>query len=202
MARMRFTREVPPRGWFYVQKETKLRIEGESIDDLAKKVIDHRVYKGLPRQTIEEAKLDIERQICTRLTARECVAEPGLDDQWVPFEDNPTISIKTVISASKAALEFIASGAKLVDESERARRAEICKGCAANNRITGCRCSPFYKLIEKMIPAERRDPELFVCSVCACSIMAKVNMPENVIIESNKGRNFNFPAYCWQKDLV
>src|SRR5438105_2092624 len=144
MARLKFKNQVPPRGWFYIQPESKLRIEGESLDDLAKRVVDHRVYKGLPGQTMNEAKLDIERQVCTRLTSRECASE-GTQDEWKPIDDNPNITMAAVIGASKAALEFVTSGSALVPEAERARRVEICLGCAANNFIRGCRCSIFYK---------------------------------------------------------
>ncbi len=197
---MRFKRSVPPRGWKYLQKESRLTIEGESLDDLAVKVVAHRHYKGLSRASIEEAKLDIERQVCSRLTARECVSE-GIDDEWRPINDNPNITLKAVIGASKAALEFVASGAELVPEAERARRAEICKGCAANNRVTGCKCSVFYKMIDRMVPQDRRDPELFVCSCCSCSLQAKTNLPANVIKAGDAGRNITYVAGCWIPDL-
>lgn len=200
MARMKFKNQVPPRGWFYVQAESKLRMEGESLEDLARVVVSHRIFKKLPRATIEEAKLDIERQVCTRLTARECSSE-GLDDEWKPIDDNPNITMSAVIGASKAALEFVASGAALVPEAERARRAEICLGCAANNFIRGCRCSIFYKMIDKMVPMERRDPGLGVCGVCACSLQAKTNLPANVIIAGDAGRHLQYPAHCWIPQL-
>ncbi|MES2202459.1 MAG: hypothetical protein V4498_09420 [candidate division FCPU426 bacterium] len=166
------------------------------MEDLAARVVQHRIYKKLPRATLDEAKLDIERQICTRLTARECISE-GTDDEWKPIDDNPNITMSAVIGASKAALEFVASGAELVPEAERARRAEICLGCAANSFIRGCRCSIFYKMIDRMVPAIRRDPGLGVCGVCACSLQAKTNLPANVIVAGDKGRNLEYPSFCW-----
>lgn len=200
MARMRFKNQVPPRGWKYIQQESRLTIEGESMEDLAAKVVEHRRYKSLARATVEEAKLDIERQICTRLTARECISE-GINDEWQPIDDNPNITMAAVIGASKAALEFVASGAELVPEAERARRAEICLGCAANSFIRGCRCSIFYKMIDKMVPANRRDPGLGVCGACACSLQAKTNLPANVIKAGDAGRNISYPAHCWIPQL-
>ncbi len=197
MARLKFPNQVPPRGFFYVQKETRLRIEGESIGDLSKKVVDHRVYKGLPGQTMEEARLDIERQICSRLTKRECASELGVDDEWKPIDDNPNITLSAVIGASKAALEFVASGAELVPEVERSRRTEICLDCPLNNAVRGCRCSIFYRMIERMVPANRRNPELFVCSACQCSLQAKTNLPANVIKAGDAGRNIQYPSNCW-----
>ncbi len=200
MARLKFRNQVPPRGFFYVQKESRLRIEGESLDDLAQQIVTHRTFKGLPRATIEEAKIDIERQICARLTVRECVSE-GIDDEWKPIDDNPNISLSAVLGASKAALEFVASGAELVPEAERSRRAEICKDCPANNQVRGCKCSIFYKMIDRMVPFERRDPELFVCSCCSCSLQAKTNLPANVILAGDKGRNISYVAGCWIPEL-
>jgi len=104
MARYRFPNQIPPRGWFYIQAESKLRIEGESLEDLIRKVTDHRKYKGLSRVDPDEVRLDIERQVCTRLTARECVSE-GIDDEWKPIEDNPNITMAAVIGFSRVALE-------------------------------------------------------------------------------------------------
>lgn len=200
MARMKYLRTVPSRGWDYLQKETRLRMEGESLDDLARQVVAHRLYKGLPGLSIEEAKLDIERQICARLSERECVSE-GIQDEWTPINDNPTITLSAVIGASKAALEFVASGADLVPEAERSRRAEICKSCPLNLQVRGCRCSLFYKMIDKMIPKERRDPDLFVCSACSCSLQAKTNLPANVIKAGDAGRNIQYPNWCWIPEL-
>lgn len=197
MARMKFKREVPPRGWSYIQPVTRLKILGESLPDLADKVYRHRLYKGLERASVAEAGLDIERQICTRLGTRECSPE-GTADEWVPVTENPTIEMSAVIGFSKAALEWISSGRELVPESEANRRAEICKACPLNNPMTGCKCSIFYKMVNMAVPEARRDPELGVCGACACALQAKVNLPMNVVNESNAGRNLSFPVFCWQ----
>ena len=197
MARLRFKTTVPPRGWFFIQQETRLRITGESLDDLAAKVVEHRRYKNLPRATKAEASLDIERQTCSRLGKRECSPE-GMEDEWVPVNDVPLISLPAIIGFSRAALEWIASGRELVEKAEAERRAEICKGCPLNNALTGCKCSIFYKMVDKSVPFERRDPGLGICGACQCSLIAKVNLPMNVIEASNGGREIAWPAHCWQ----
>lgn len=196
MARLRNRRDVPNGGWKYIQKESHLKIEGESLDDLAKKVIAHRAFKGYSRATTDEAKQDIERQICTRMSGRECIAE-GLDDEWVPVNAVPLPSLLTVMSASKAAFAFVAGGSQLVDDAERLRRTEICLTCPCNAFLTGCKCSSFYKLLNKTLPMEKRDMGLGVCSICQCSNQLKVNMPANVIKAGDRGRNLAYPAGCW-----
>lgn len=199
MARLRFKDTVPPRGWFYIQRETNLRIVGESLSDLAVKVAEHRRYKGLPNATKQQASLDIERQICSRLGRRECVAE-GVKDEWQPVNDVPLLSLSAILGFSRAMLEWIATGKELVSKEESDRRASICKGCQLNNPVVGCKCSLFYKLVNKSIPFERRDAALGICGVCSCSLQAKVNLPMSVIKASNEQRDLSYPSFCWQAD--
>lgn len=194
---MKFKREVPSRGWFHIQKETRLKILGESLDDLSKKVSQHRTYKGLSRATLEECSIDIQRQICSRLSARECVSE-GIEDEWVPVKDVVLPGMEEIISFSKAAFEWIASGRQLVPEEESKRRAEICKGCQMNSPLHGCSCGLIYKMIASAVPLERRDAELGICGCCSCELKSKVNLPESVIRASNKGRDLRWPSHCWQ----
>ncbi len=200
MARMRFANTVPPRGWFFIQLETKLRITGESLGDLAAKVVSHRAYKGLPGATLDQAKLDIERQICSRLGKRDCLPE-GTSDEWKPVNDVPTLKLSQVMSFSKAAIEWIGSGRELVDKAEADRRAEICKGCPLNNPLVGCKCSIFYKMINKAIPFERRDPGLGICGSCGCSLIAKTNLPASTIKAAESGKTA-YPAHCWIPALL
>ncbi len=194
MARLRFKSQVPPRGWFYIEQATKLRIVGESLGDLTSKVVAHRKYRNLVRATTEEASLDIERQVCARLGKRDCSAE-GIEDEWTPVDDNPVLRLADVMGFSKAAFEWIKGGQELVPASEADRRAEICKGCPLNAAMTGCKCSIFYKTVALAIPFERRDPALGVCGICRCSLQAKVNLPASVIKASDSGHKF--PAHCW-----
>lgn len=200
MARMKFKRETPSRGWFHIQKETRLKIVGESLDDLSVKVAQHRSYKGLPRATVAEANIDIQRQICSRLSERECVAE-GIGDEWVPVKDAILPKMEEIVSFSKAALEWLASGRQLVPKEEAERRADICKGCQMNSPLHGCNCGLIYKMIASSVPLDRRDAELGICGACSCELKSKVNLPENVIRASNEGRNIAWPAHCWQREI-
>jgi hypothetical protein len=201
MARLKFRRETPVRGWFFIEPKTRLRIVGESLDNLAKLVTEHRTYKGLPRATVAEASIDIERQICTRLGSRECISE-GIADEWKPVKDSPILTVQNAISFSRSMIEWIASGKELVPMEEAQRRADICKGCALNNPVIGCKCSAFYKLVDKSVPFERRDPGLGVCGICSCSLICKTNLPLSVIKTSNAGRELEYPPHCWQNEVA
>jgi hypothetical protein len=200
MARLRFKNSRPPKGFVYLQAETNLRIEGEDYGAIMKKVLDHRQYRSLPRATLFEVQEDVERQICASLTVAECKAE-GPGDELRPREESLYFSIGKVMSFSKAALEWMSTGRELVSVDESKRRAAICKQCPLMAPLSGCGCNPIHKMIALAVPAERRDQELGICRACGCELKSKVNLPENVIRESNSGRDIKWPAMCWQKEI-
>lgn len=201
MARLKFRNDVPPLGFWYLQRETRLRIDGESLKDTAEKVIAHRKYKGLTPTDYPTVVLEVERQICSRLGTFHCQPEPG-EKTWVPVEMQSTmLSAGAVKSASRAVWEWFTSGRELVPEAQAKERADLCTRCPINQPLTGCKCSSVFKIIEKVVPKEKRFDGLGVCGICQCSLPAKVWMPENVIDVSNEGRKLNFPkdGSCWQR---
>src|SRR6185369_15925185 len=104
MATLRQKNTKPPRGWNYIQAETSLTIEGDSLDELTNRVIQHRQHRGLTPTDYKTVSLEIERQICTRLSRAECRSE-GTTDSWVPVQDRLGIpNPMTVLQFSKAAI--------------------------------------------------------------------------------------------------
>lgn len=200
MARLKSRSTYPPGSWRYTQPESRLTIKESNYGRLMKEVLAHRQYKGFPRATMPEVVLDVERQICARLSANECNTE-GPDDVLRPVEESNVVSIAAVVSLSRAALEWVATGRELVTLQESHRRADICKNCPLMSGYSGCKCGLLYGLIAKSVPEERRDDNLGYCKVCSCELRSKVNLPNNVIIASNKGRNLQWPTPCWQADL-
>lgn len=196
---MRF--DAPPGGWKFFQKETRLMILGDGPDNLLDLVVAHRKYKNLEPTDREAVWLEIERQLCTRLTKRDCKAE-GPNDDWVPMRDEPVhVDYSMIVGFSRAALEWIASGREVVPELEARRRAEICFTCPLNQRSEGCLpCSVLYKMIRSSIPEGRSIEGLEVCRACSCDLRSKVNLPMNVIRESNRDRELVFPSFCWQAE--
>ena len=57
---------IPPGGWFYIQPQTKFKVEADDYETLVNRVIQHREYKGF---TIlrKEVEKDIQAQICDRV---------------------------------------------------------------------------------------------------------------------------------------
>lgn len=202
MAYLRYRSTTPPGGWVFYQKETAFTIKGENEGQLIDLVIQHRQYKSLLPQEREAVRLDIERQICTKLGSGECRSE-GASDTWVPRNpERNVVTMSGVLAFSKAAFAFIKSGGAMAPMEEVQRRAEICRACPLNQELTGCACNSFYKTIESIVSADRRLPGLHVCRACDCSLVAKVNLTDEQVRVSNEGRKITWPgSACWQKDI-
>ena len=196
MARLKFKNQTPPRGYKYIQPDTRLQVEGENYRTLMKKVLEHRTYKGLPRATMGEVEEDVERQICSRLSSNECSAE-GPNDELRPVEETHTLTLGAALRFSAAALKWLASGAKVVPVEQMKKRQAVCIDCPLNSPIRACSCSGFYKAINALVPPERRDPGLHVCGACLCSTTAKTQMPLEMVMNADEGRNISYPKLCW-----
>ena len=58
---------VPTGGWFYVQPETKFKINAQTFDQLIDRVIIHREYKGIDPTLRKLVEVEVEIQIQDRL---------------------------------------------------------------------------------------------------------------------------------------
>lgn len=196
MAVLNHPREAPPDGWKYFQAETGSWFEAMIGPELVDLIVAHRQWKNLPRADATSAWADLQQQICERMPPGVCTAESGEDYQ--PFDDKyRSLNSETVLAASKAAIAWLQSDSPAVTAEEAERRAGICRACQYNKN-TSCACTPVFKLIDALIPAGRTPAGLALCTLCGCSIRAKILAPRDVIDASNAGRNLRFPAYCWQ----
>ena len=203
MAVLKRRNTAPPGGFKFYQAETRFAMTAENEDQLIDLVMAHRQYRGLVPTDRESVRLDIERQICTRLGHGDCKPE-GKDDPWVPLDGSKKlVTMGAVLAFSKAAFAFVSSGFELAPMEEVQRRAEICRACPLNQPMTGCSCNTFYKAIEAAVSRERRLEGLHVCKACDCSLVAKVNLTDAQVVASNEGRGILFPAgACWQKTVM
>lgn len=204
MARLKSFRDTPPGGWTYFQLETELTIKGDCWTELVDLVLAHRRYRNLQPQDKPSVELEIQRQMCRKLGKQECQSE-GPQDKWLPLaHDKVMLTMDMVLGFSKAAIAFVASGGEMAPMDEVKRRAAICKNCLFNQRLSGCRCQPFYALLDKTIPKDRRMPDMGVCGVCKCSNLVKVNLTEDQVRVSNEGRELEWPVdqECWQRDIM
>ena len=196
MARLRFKKTTPPGLWRYIQPDTKARIDAENYEALMKKVLAHRAYKNLPRASRLEIEEDVERQICSRLSLAECSPESP-EEKLRPITESQLIGIGTVLKFSKSAMDWLASGAKVVDLEHMKRRQAVCLDCVFNRPIKSCSCSSFYKLINKLVPENRRHPDLHTCTACLCHLSAKTQMPIDMIEQADEGRDIQYDPLCW-----
>jgi hypothetical protein len=195
MALLRESRTTPPDGFRYTQFETQSRFTAETLGELADLIITHRVYKGLTPVDKPTVELEIQRQICEGMFPHICQPEPG--ENYQPLVDRSrSLNGDQIVEFTGAAFRFIGSGGAIVDKAESERRAAICRGCPYN-RPSVCVCTPLHKLLDAMVPNERREPGLAICGICGCSLLAKVLLPMSTIrAEASSTR---LPAHCWMK---
>lgn len=196
MALLKLQNTKPPGGYTYLQAETGLVIDSDSLHGLVAKVIQHRQYRSLGPTDDATVLLEVQRQICSRLGENECYAEK--DDTWTPVPRPGHIRLTEIMAFSKTMLEWIKAGGALVPMEEAQRRRGICAKCPLNQMPTGCKCGLLYKMIAAIIPKERRFEDLHVCKICACTLKAKASLPLAVIEAGTAGRNLAFPVHCWQ----
>lgn len=204
MALLKSYTTTPPGGWQYFQAETEFTIKGDCWSELIDLVLAHRRYRNLHPQDKPAVELEIQRQMCRKLGKGECRSE-GPQDKWLPLPHEKTmLTMEMVLAFSKAAIAFVASGGELAPMEEVKRRAEICRTCLFNRRLSGCRCGPFYALLDRTMPKHRRMPDLGVCGPCQCSLSVKVNLTEEQVIASNEGRDIQWPKdqECWQRTIM
>lgn len=204
MATLKSRNTSPPGGFVYFQRETEFTLRGENEHQLIDLVVAHRKYRNLHPQDREAVRLDIERQICTRLGYNECRPE-GKDDKWKPQDNTkPVIGMSQMLAFSKAAFAFLSSGAEMAPIEEVKRRQAICLGCPLSSLVSGCSCGIFYKAVAALVPASRSNPKLGICLACSCSTAAKSNLTEEQVHASNEGRNIQWPSIeprCWQLEI-
>lgn len=204
MARLRFKNQVPPGQFRYRQKESQLTIHGESLGDLVSRVKAHREHKGFIPTDEPTIQLQIERQICGRLSTNECIAE-GTTDDWVPIKDNGDfLDLGKIKAFSLAAWAWIKDGGELVDLAEAKRRAAVCEECPCNSSFEGCKCGPLAKWVSSVIPEDRIIPSLDNrgCAVCSCSLQTLVHSPISSLVASHKARPLDLPVNCWKNGLL
>ncbi len=189
---------VPPGGWRYVQPDTAQRFESDTFEDLVRQVTTHRNYKGLD---VTDVGRDIQRQLCLSLSTEHCTPEPG--ESYAPVRDlTSELTTSKAVSLSKAvvgALAKVATGeSPLVDRETAEARAQVCRGCPFNKSAKLCSCSAVYLSIEAAVPKDRRPAGVSVCMACGCSLVAKVNLSQEVI-EGSLPEGLTLPPWCWQR---
>jgi len=196
MALLNGTTLHPPDGWRYLQPETHLWIKADMHDELVDLVVAHREHKGLTPTDRKTVSLEIQRQICLGAPKGTCKGEPG--ENYAPFIDQSrSLSLTKLALFSETLVRWLKDGLHMVSPVESKARAEICRGCPFNKTPAACSCTPFWKLIDALVPKERHEDGLFVCALCGCALKAKILAPLDVAREGNPV-GLRLPSWCWQ----
>lgn len=202
MGRLIYPNEGPPGGFRYTEYRSGATIEETNLWALVDKVIEHRKHRGWGPTDKLTVRAEVERQLCIKLDASKCKSE-GPDDDWKPVDNLVhSFGLTQIMSASRAALEWLRSGMGMSSIEESDSRRKICTTCPLNLHAHGCKCDILYKTINAIVPADRQYPELNICGACGCSLKAKVASPSNVIVASENGKPNNYPSHCWVPALI
>lgn len=195
MALLRDIRTTPPDGWRFTVRETGAKFEARFLGDLVDMIVEHRQYKGLGPTDKAEVELEVQRQLCEGMFPGVCIAENGED--YRPFVDRSrSLDPDKVVEFSRAAYRFVESGGAIVPKAESERRAAICRGCQFNRNST-CVCTPLFRLLDALVPKERREPGMQICGLCGCSLAVKILLPTDTIRNDTVNIGLHLPSYCW-----
>ncbi len=187
---------TPPDGFKYLQPETGLWISGDFLSELVERVCAHRQHKGIAPWDAASVEKEVVNQICMAAPKGVCRGEEG--ESYEPFRSNiRRLSLTKIATATEVLIEWLRSGMHIVPKEESQRRAAICRGCPMNQIPSACICTPFWKMLEKIIPQDRKEPGLHICAICGCANAAKILVPLSVAIESTAG--LRVPQHCWIK---
>lgn len=197
MSLVPITSVVPPDGFHFIDRSTgvPVKIIGDNQDDVASKVLIHRLANGKAPGNPAQELIDY------------------LCGTWPHFcrETNPAF-IKPNPNASQPSLAtrcatwiadfFVVSrGDPGVGANETQRRADICAGCRENKEIVGC--GSCVSNVNRLFFVWRRDralpreKELQACDITGqhngCASLAAVLPPLDEETTSK------LPAHCWRK---
>lgn len=189
---------VPPGGFHFVDSSSgqAVRIEGESTDDVASKVLKYRLANSLP---VGNPLKEVNDYICGNWS--HFCDDPENLPRILPTLFNQGEHISRRVASWMADFVRNYRGDPGVGQNEAERRAAICANCPQNIRYdeTGCgACLDNIARLAFVFKANRQtglDSELRGCKGTAqhngCAVWAKTlpPVPDGVILASN----------CWRK---
>lgn len=171
---------------------------GSTFDQLEMSVRAYRKANGIPsglgfRDELEQVVCESYPVECTNNDPKSL---PGLK----------RLRLGDVIEGTRVMAKFIASGMKVVSDSEAARRAGVCSSCKYNIHFPkpcGGHCGELKSLVLSLIgnrPTPKSD-SLKSCAICACYLEAAVWIPldiQRAPLSDDKKAQFNQISWCWK----
>jgi hypothetical protein len=184
---------IPPGGFFFIDESNgvKVRIDGDSYEHLAEKVLKHRLSNGkAPGNPMQEI-VDV---VCGKYPHFCRENNPGI----VPPTRNVPAGIAVRVAAWLGA--FMRVPDKGVREDTSSKRADICYGCPHNTAIVGC--GNCVDSINRLFFIYRRDrPLLYADKLGGCTVLGQHNgaaclarnLPANDPVDKT-------PPRCWRRN--
>jgi hypothetical protein len=171
-------------------------MSAESMAELVGLVMIYRQYHGILQTSAASVEAEIEDQICQRLGPEFCHVNAG------EFYSNGGFSLTTakIAEVSEIVFDFIRAGAEFVPVEESKRRADICAKCPFNRTPPTCLCTPMWKAMDALVPADRRDNRMRVCQVCGCTVQVKTLISSKILSKADAGRQITYPSWCWMTE--
>lgn len=158
-------------------------------------------YKANRADAPPDLQALVEDQMCRNLPGGWC-SEHGIPVHGAQGE-GWAMDFTRVKQGTETLLRWVISGGGYCDQPEAERRAAICAKCPQNTAIIGCSsCSmPSLNAVIESVRLGRhtsQDAVLQGCTVCGCSLRAKVWLPMGVLRSSTPGEQLSrFPSHCW-----
>lgn len=188
--------EVPPGGFRFKDPSTGVTITGPTYRDWVNKVKKHRIANVVPVGVDLEAEM--QEQLCLQMPAGICVRD------GTPYSSGVMngLTFDQVINGTVVLGEWLLTGKKKATREEAQQRTNVCAACPFNQPVTGCTSCNQGKLlnvVNRIVGPERLqgDDKLQACTLCGCSLKAKVWIDLDILKKHTGG--VNFPEWCWMK---
>lgn len=195
--------ETPPGGF-------RFRIDGlpnefqwvgptHSFNDLRNDIRKRCSANGLP----VPSDAQIEHQICQTMPNGKCNDENGLPYNGIPMTG---LNIETFKQGTATLVDWWWHGRKKVSADETIRRSQICSSCQYNVPIghcAACAMKSVHDLVNQVVAGEQlpTDNLLNACSLCSCSLRAKVRIPLDVLKRHiSESILTATPGHCWLRE--
>lgn len=186
--------EVPPGGFRYKDTSTGCMVTGPTYRDWVNNVKKHKVANNVP--VSPELEAEMQEQLCRQLPAGSCIRD------GVPFSSGVSsgLSFDKVINGTVVLGEWLLTGRKKVEKQEAQERTNVCATCPYNQPIQGCTSCNQGKLLQvvnRIVGPEKLmgDDRLNACTLCGCSLKAKVWIDGEILKKHTNG--VEFPEWCW-----
>lgn len=192
--------ECPPGGLAYKIQDLSERAPGiawvtgyHTFFDLHNEVTRRCRANGIAPPTAD----DIEDQVCQRQPPGYCVRV--VDGRPSTHAGSMALGLADVVAGTKALVGWFRHGPVAVEEI--ARRTSICNACPENRPISGCQgCagrslhSVMNAIVVRPLPS---DAVLHACTICHCSLKAKVRMRLDDLPPLTPEQQARLPEPCW-----